>query len=123
MADYDLRCVSCGHGPHNSGACMGGVSCACPQFIRADIHAAQALTNINNLLFGAMQRMEIAIANIHDVFLEAHPEARDAVNARREELRKENERVNTEAAAESDGSSGAGSHPVSFPRATDPAED
>lgn len=79
MADYDLRCLVCGHGPHANGPCTACLHLKpCTTFIRADFHIAQAVTSLNNLMVEALPIMMQNLTVIRLLLAAAFPEA-DAV--------------------------------------------
>jgi len=93
MADIDLRCLNCLHGPHLKNTCT---VCGCENFIRPDHQMAKAAIQINNFLVQEGTTLIRCVVDILAVLCEQFPEAEQRVITRREQLQKEKESQNNE---------------------------
>ena len=83
MAEYNLICAACGHGPHRDKPCHE-VNCDCTEFVRADIHIAAALTNLNNAFVTEIPILKQLLITQIELFSAAFPEAEAKVIAQRQ---------------------------------------
>jgi hypothetical protein len=90
MADYNLICANCLHGPHQDKVCTTClVGNSCNQFVRADVQLARVVTQFNSNATQFFQQTSYMLATIVDLFAEAFPDAALRLNVKREKFVKE----------------------------------
>lgn len=89
MADYNLQCINCYHGPHVNGPCTQCLAPnICTQFVRADIFGARQLAMIHQDQQNIGSQTLGALSTIFELLGEAYPEALERLKARAAEQQK-----------------------------------
>lgn len=92
MAEYNLICANCFHGPHQDKTCASCVfGNQCTQFVRADIQLARVVTQLNSNATQFFQQSSFMLSTVVDLLAEAFPDAAAQLNAKREQFVKEQE--------------------------------
>jgi hypothetical protein len=92
MAEYNLICANCFHGPHQDKVCTSClVGNACTQFVRADIQLARVVTQFDSNATQFFQQSSYMLSTIVDLIAEAFPDAAAQLTAKREQFVKEQE--------------------------------
>lgn len=100
----DTICLVCSHGPHTGKKCS---YCKCEAFMNAELMASRALVQINNMFAEKIPIFEGMVFDITEIIAEAFPDAVKAVDARREERRRQIEILKAQQEAEASQQHGA----------------
>lgn len=83
MAEYNVVCVNCTHGPHANKECT---NCKCTEFERYEPAVASRLMIMNNNLYQLIQESNYHLASIASLLGLAYPDAKATLDAQIKEL-------------------------------------